>query len=291
MSYILFTDSNSDLPYQEVDKYDLKIAYMPYSIDGSDEYSDLGRGTVIPDFYAAMRSGKSPTTSLLTKDHYIEYFEPYLKQGEDILFICFSSELSGTYNNAVLAHQELAPQYPDCKFVVINSRNVSLGEGYLVLEAAKQREAGVPMEETAKWVEDHKYNVRYWFTVDDLKYLKRGGRISATTAVMGTLLSIKPLLTVTHAGKLVSADKQKGRRKAIHQLVKNMQEEIVDPANQTIAILQADCMPDVEELIRYMCEKIPGIQYRVVNVGPTICTHAGPGVLAVVFLGEARDRT
>ena len=166
MSFILFTDSNSDIPFGEVAAHDLKIVYMPYSLDGSDEVSDLGRGDVIPNFYAAMRAGKTPTTSLLTKEKYIESFEPYLQAGQDILFICFSSELSGTYNNAVLAQQELSAAYPERKLVVVNSRNVSMGEAYLAMEAAKLRDSGATLEETAQWVEAHKYNVRYWFTVD-----------------------------------------------------------------------------------------------------------------------------
>ena len=153
MSYILFTDSNSDIPFQEVDRYDLKIVYMPYSIDGSDEASDLGRGDVIPNFYAAMRGGKTPTTSLLTKEKYIEYFEPYLADGEDILFICFSSELSGTYANAVLAQRELAEKYPNARLEVVNSRNVSMGEAYLAMEAAKQRVEGKTMDETFGLIE------------------------------------------------------------------------------------------------------------------------------------------
>ena len=290
MSYILFTDSNSDIPFQEVDRYDLKIVYMPYSIDGSDEASDLGRGDVIPNFYAAMRGGKTPTTSLLTKEKYIEYFEPYLADGEDILFICFSSELSGTYANAVLAQRELAEKYPNARLEVVNSRNVSMGEAYLAMEAAKQRVEGKTMDETIAWLEGNKYNVRYWFTVDDLKYLKRGGRISAATAAVGTLLNIKPMLTVTRGGKLISVDKEKGRRRAIRRLVKNMAEEIIDPKKQVVSILQADCPEDAQALVDYMTETIPGVQYRIEKVGPTICAHAGPGTLAVVFLGAERER-
>jgi DegV family protein with EDD domain len=132
--------------------------------------------------------------------------------------------------------------------------------------------------------------VRYWFTVDDLIYLKRGGRISKTTQVVGTLLNIKPLLTMTRAGKLISADKQKGRKKAIRQLVQNLAAEIVDPEHQVVSILQADCLDDARTLASYLEEKVPGIRYRIEKVGPTICTHAGPGTLAVVFLGEKRDR-
>lgn len=290
MSYILFTDSNSDIPYGEVAAHDLQIVYMPYSLDGSDEVSDLGRGDVIPKFYAAMRAGKTPTTSLLTKEKYMEYFTPFLQQGQDILFICFSSELSGTYNNAVLAQQELAQAYPERKLVVINSRNVSMGEAYLAIEAAKLRAAGATLEETADWVEAHKYNVRYWFTVDDLAYLKRGGRISAATAAVGTLLNIKPMLTVTRVGKLISVDKQKGRRRAVRQLALNLQKEILDPEHQVISILQADCMDDARALEAQIQELVPGATCRIEKVGPTICAHAGPGTLAVVFLGAERER-
>ena len=290
MSFILFTDSNSDIPFGEVAAHDLKIVYMPYSLDGSDEVSDLGRGDVIPNFYAAMRAGKTPTTSLLTKEKYIESFEPYLQAGQDILFICFSSELSGTYNNAVLAQQELSAAYPERKLVVVNSRNVSMGEAYLAMEAAKLRDSGATLEETAQWVEAHKYNVRYWFTVDDLVYLKRGGRISKTTAAVGTLLNIKPMLTVTRSGKLISVDKQKGRRRAVHQLALNLQKEIVDPQNQVISILQADCMDDARALQAQIQELVPGATCRIEMVGPTICAHAGPGTRAVVFLGAERER-
>ena len=146
--------------------------------------------------------------------------------------------------------------------MVVNSRNVSMGEAYLAMEAAKLRDSGATLEETAQWVEAHKYNVRYWFTVDDLVYLKRGGRISKTTAAVGTLLNIKPMLTVTRSGKLISVDKQKGRRRAVHQLALNLQKEIV----------------------------VPGATCRIEMVGPTICAHAGPGTLAVVFLGAERER-
>ena len=165
-----------------------------------------------------------------------------------------------------------------------------MGEAYLAMEAAKQRVEGKTMDETIAWLEGNKYNVRYWFTVDDLKYLKRGGRISAATAAVGTLLNIKPMLTVTRGGKLISVDKEKGRRRAIRRLVKNMAEEIIDPEKQVVSILQADCPEDAQALVDYMTETIPGVQYRIEKVGPTICAHAGPGTLAVVFLGAERER-
>lgn len=190
----------------------------------------------------------------------------------------------------MLAQRELAEKYPNARLEVINSRNVSMGEAYLAMEAAKQRVEGKTMDETIAWLEGNKYNVRYWFTVDDLKYLKRGGRISAATAAVGTLLNIKPMLTVTRGGKLISVDKEKGRRRAIRRLVKNMAEEIIDPEKQVVSILQADCPEDAQALVDYMTETIPGVQYRIEKVGPTICAHAGPGTLAVVFLGAERER-
>lgn len=291
MNYILFTDSNSDIPYQEVERYDLHIAYMPYQLDDAEHVSDLGRGDVIPSFYAAMRAGKTPTTSMLTPERYVGYFEPFLAEGQDILFLCFSSGLSSTYNSAQVAQRELAEKYPERRLVVIDTCNVSMGEAYLAMEAGKMRLAGASLEEVAAWVEAHKYNVRYWFTVDDLVYLKRGGRISATTAAFGTLLSIKPMLTVTRDGRLISVDKEKGRKKAIKELARHLAEEIVEPEKQVVSILQADCTEDAQTLEGYLEELVPGIRCRTEMVGPTICAHAGPGTLAVVFLGNERERT
>lgn len=291
MSYIIFTDSNTDIPYELAEQHELNICYMPYTINGEEHVSDLGRGSVIPDFYAAMRAGVTPTTSLLTPDRYIGYFEPHLAAGEDILFICFSSNLSGTYNCACVAQQELAEKYPERRLVVVDSENVSMGQAWLAMEAAEMRKNGASMDEIIAWIDANKYRVNYWFTVDDLVYLKRGGRISAATAAVGTLLSIKPMLTVTRNGRLISADKAKGRKKALRQLVQNCANEIVDPAGQTVTIMQADCMDDANSVKLMLEEAIPGVKTRIVMVGPTICTHAGPGTLALVYLGKDRDRT
>lgn len=291
MSFILFTDSNSDIPYQDAVAHDIKICYMPYTLDGEEQVSDLGRGDAIPRFYAAMRSGKTPTTSLLTPARYIEYFEPYLALRKDILFICFPSTLSGTFDSAQMARRELMEKYPERRLEILDSCNISMGQAWVAVQAARLRDEGRTMDETIEWVETNKYNVRYWFTVDDLVYLKRSGRISATTATVGSLLNIKPMLTVNRDGRLASVSKQKGRKKAIRQLVTNMMEEIVDPENQVITILQADCMDDAQVLADILTEQLPGIRYRIEKIGPTICTHAGPGTLAVQFIGQARDRT
>ena len=288
MSFILFTDSNSDIPFGEVAAHDLKIVYMPYSLDGSDEVSDLGRGDVIPNFYAAMRAGKTPTTSLLTKEKYIESFEPYLQAGQDILFICFSSELSGTYNNAVLAQQELSAAYPERKLVVVNSRNVSMGEAYLAMEAAKLRDAGATLEETAQWVEAHKYNVRYWFTVDDLHFLKRGGRISATTAVVGSMLQIKPVLHVDNEGHLINIGKARGRAASLKALVDKMEKTVTEEGKKTVFISHGDCQADAEYAAELMRTRL-GVKDILINyVGPVIGSHSGPGTLAIFFLGTER---
>lgn len=290
MSYIIFTDSNTDIPYELAEQHELHICYMPYTLNGEEQVSDLGRGDVIPSFYEAMRGGSTPTTSLLTPERYIGYFEPHLAAGEDILFICFSSNLSGTYGSACIAQRELAEKYPERRLVVIDSENVSMGQAWLAMEAANLKKAGASMDEVAEWVEQNKYRINYWFTVDDLVYLKRGGRISAATAAVGTLLSIKPMLTVTRDGRLISADKAKGRKKAMRQLVTNCVNEIVDPENQVVAIMQADCMDDANTVKGMLEEQLPGVKTRIVMVGPTITTHAGPGTLALVYLGKDRER-
>ena len=290
MSYIIFTDSNTDIPYELAEQHELNICYMPYTLNGEEQVSDLGRGDVVPNFYAAMRAGSTPTTSLLTPDRYIGYFEPHLAAGEDILFICFSSNLSGTYGSACVAQQELAEKYPDRRLIVMDSENVSMGQAWLAMEAANMKKNGASMDEIVEWIDKNKYRVNYWFTVDDLVYLKRGGRISAATAAVGTLLSIKPMLTVTRDGRLISADKAKGRKKAIRQLAQNCANEIVDPENQIVTIMQADCMDDANALKGLLEEMIPGVKTRTVMVGPTITTHSGPGTLALVYLGNDRTR-
>lgn len=201
-NYVFMTDSDSDLPLELKQQYDIPVVYMPYSLDGKEYFDDLGQSLNHKSFYDKMRAGSQPTTSALNETVYMEYFEPILSSGRDLLFVAFSSQLSATIQAIYAAREELLKQYPERKFIVVDTLSISAPQTILVLKAHEMYRAGKPMEEVAQWLEDNKLRAQAWFTVDDLKYLQRGGRISATAAALGTLLDLKPILTETLEGKL-----------------------------------------------------------------------------------------
>ena len=286
----LYTDTSANLPLALLREYDIAVIPFSYTVNGvAEDYSEEtdfdGKA-----FYDAMRRGAEVKTSMVNPATAAAFFERALAQGNDVLYVGMSGGISGTAHAAALAAEELREKYPHAKIMTIDTYAASLGEGLQVLEAAELLRAGRSFEEVGDRILARRPHMCQFFTVDDLNYLKRGGRISAATAAVGTLLNIKPMLTVTRGGKLISVDKEKGRRRAIRRLVKNMAEEIIDPEKQVVSILQADCPEDAQALVDYMIETIPGVQYRIEKVGPTICAHAGPGTLAVVFLGAERER-
>ncbi|MGI5900011.1 MAG: DegV family protein [Christensenellales bacterium] len=287
MSYIIMTDTNSDITYPFVDKYDIKMIYMPYYIDGQELFSDLARSTRTQEFYKSMRDGATPTTSLLTQAQYVDYFEPYLQAGQDILFISFSSKLSASIEQAANAVTEMAEKYPQNRVVHIDSRHISFGEALMVIRAAKLRDEGKGIDEVAQAIEGDLMNYHSWFAVDDLVYLKRGGRLSATSATFGTIMDIKPILTISHDGRIVPAAKVKGRKKAIKALLDKFEELSED--KKLVVILDADSANEAGLLQKELEDRYPGIEVLRIPVGPVICTHCGPGTIALVFPG--RDRS
>ena len=288
MSFILMTDTNSDIIYTFVDKYDIKMIYMPYYIDGQELYSDLARSTRTQEFYQAMKAGVTPTTSLLTQAQYVDYFEPYLQEGQDILFISFSSNLSASIQQAKDAIEELSEKYPDNRIVHVDSTCISFAEALMVIEAAKLRQAGKSLDETAKIITDNRMNYHSWIAVDDLVYLKRGGRLSATSATMGTIMDIKPILTISEDGRIVPAMKVKGRKKAIKSLLGKFEELSVE--KKLVTVLDADCTVEADALQKELEARYEGIEVLRIPVGPVICTHCGPGTIALVFPGKDRSK-
>jgi len=289
-TYVFMTDSDSDLPLSFKQEYDVPVVYMPYALDGKEYFDDLGQTLDHKSFFDQMRAGAQPSTSALNETVYLEYFEPVFASGKDLLFVAFSSQMSGTIQAIYAARETLKEQYPERKFIVVDTLSISGPMALLVMKAHEMYRAGAPMEEVAQWLEDNKLRAQAWFTVDDLKYLKRGGRISPTIAAVGTLLDLKPILTETLEGKLASASNVRGRRKAIATMVDKAVENIVDPAEAPIIILQADAMADAEKLRDQLAAKLPGADLRIENVGPVIGAHAGPGTLAVCFLGKKRPQ-
>ena len=288
MDYVFMTDSNSDLPYTIKDKFDIPVVYMPYVLDGVEQYADLGRGGENKLFYDRMREGALPVTSLLPTADYLVYFEPILEK-HDLLFLAFSSQLSATIRNIYEAREMLLAKYPGRKFMVVDSMSISAPQILLILGAHALYRDGKSMEEVAAWVEENKMRAQAWITVDDLKYLKRGGRISGASAFFGTMLSLKPIVVMGKEGKIAPAEKVQGRQKALRLIAERTAQNIENPESQEIIIMHADAPEDaarLEELIRQRIPELKGVM--TIFVGPVIGTHCGPGTVASAFMGKER---
>jgi len=289
-NYILMTDSDSDLPFALKEQYDIPVVYMPYVLEGKEYFDDLGQTLDHKSFYDKMRAGAQPTTSALNETIYEEYFEPILSAGQDILFIAFSSQLSGTINAMRAARETLLEKYPERKFIIVDTLSISAPQTLLVLKAHEMYRAGADIETVAQWVEDNKLRAQAWFTVDDLKYLQRGGRVSAVSAALGTMLDLKPILVETREGKLAAAAKVRGRKKALGFIVDKAVENIEDQKESIGIVLHADCLPEAEKLLGMLQAKLPEMEIRIENIGPVIGAHAGPGALAFCFIGKERPQ-
>jgi len=288
-SYVFMTDSDSDISYQFADQSDVVMVYMPYVVDGVEYLDDLGRSGKQKEYFEKMRGGVAPKTSLLPISAYLEVFEPHLKAGKDILFLAFSSKMSATLENAKKAREELLPSYPGRKILIVDTFSISRPMTLLVEKAYALYKQGRSMEEIAKWVEDNRLRAHAWFTVDDLVYLKRGGRISAMAATMGSLMDLKPILTLCRDGSMTAENKIRGRKSALRYLADKTAENIEDPAGQEMVIMHADAEEDAKRLEALIRERVPNLgKVNIVFVGPVIGAHCGPGTVASVFMGKER---
>ena len=245
LNYVFMTDSDSDLPFHLKEQYDIPVVYMPYALDGKEYFDDLGQTLDHKSYYNMMRNGAAPVTSALNEAAYMDYFEPVLKE-KDLLFVAFSSKLSCTLQAVYSARQKLLEQYPERKFIVVDTLRISGPMTLLVLKAHEMYRAGKPIEEVAAWLEENKLRAQAYFIVDDLKYLKRGGRISATAATVGTMLDLKPIISEAPDGTLTANDKIRGRKKAIAFIVDKMLEFAPDPEESPIIVLNADSIEDAK---------------------------------------------
>ena len=287
-TYVFMTDSDSDLPYDLKVQYDIPVVEMPYTLEGKEYFDDLGQSMDPKTFYDKMRAGVMPSTSALNETVYREYFEPILASGKDLLFVAFSSQLSGTIQSVYATREALLREYPRRKFIVVDTLSISCAQAILVLKAHEMYRAGQSIEAVAQWLEDNKLRAHAWFTVDDLKYLKRGGRVSATAAAIGTLIDLKPVLIESLEGKLVPFAKVRGRKKAMSYIVERAVEFLEDPNESLAIILEADAMEDAEKLKTMVLAKIPELNIRIQSIGPVIGAHAGPGTLGFCFMGKRR---
>ena len=269
----------------------LNLVVLPLSVtlEGKEylNYPDE-RDITAKYLYERLRAGAMATTAALNVDTFEREMETYLKAGKDVLYLSFSSGLSATYNASCIAAEELREKYPERKILNVDTLCASSGQGLLCCLTAKQREAGATIEEAAKYVEETKHHLAHWFTVDDLHFLKRGGRVSAATAILGTALGIKPLLHTDDAGHLVSVDKARGRKRVISAMVDRMEKTAIRPQEQTVFISHGDCEEDAQFLAKLVQERLHPKQIVIQVIGPVIGAHSGPGTLALFFLATER---
>ena len=285
-TYKIITDSCCDFPVEMYQQ--LNVDYVPLSLEFRGQVTLDKNDDSLKELYDGMRAGEGAKTSAVNPDTWAKIMEPHLAQGLDVLVLAFSSGLSTTYQSAVIASQDLQDKYPDRTIKVVDTLCASLGQGLLVWHVCQQRDNGATLEEAAAWAEENKQHLCHWFTVDDLMHLKRGGRVSAATAVVGTMLQIKPVLHVDDEGHLVNVAKARGRKASIEALAKKLSELGGNYDNSTVFLSHGDCREDAEYLIKLMKEKYGVKEVLLSYVGSVIGSHAGPGTLALFFLGDHR---
>ncbi|MEG0755285.1 MAG: DegV family protein [Oscillospiraceae bacterium] len=287
--YVIVTDSSADLTADLVNELGVEVLPLTFTIKGKTYQNHPDNRDMDPKlFYELLRNEEMATTAAVNVADYTELLTPILQSGKDVLILVFSSGLSATYQSACLAAGELAEEFPDRKIMTVDTLAASLGEGLLVWHAAQLKNAGKSMEEVAQWVEENKLHLCHWFTVDDLHFLKRGGRVSAATAVLGTMLSIKPVMHVDNEGHLINMTKARGRKASMVALVDNMEKFAIDPANQMVFLSHGDCLEDAQKVADMVKERLGVKEVILNNVGPVIGAHSGPGTLALFFLGTER---
>ena len=284
-SFKIFTDSCSDLPQAIADRYDIGVAPLTVDLEG-DVYDDRTRPAA--DLYAAQRAGKTSKSAAVNPDRWVSYMEPVLKEGRDILVLDFAAVMSATYQSAVIAADELREHYPDRKSYVLDTLSATAGQCVLIQLAAEKRDAGEDIDAVYNWIMDNRTHVCHWVTVNDLMLLKRGGRLSASSAVMGTMLQVKPLLVLDETGALQTFSKVRARKTALNTMADKVTKTAMPEVCDTAYVFHADCLEDAE----YLAEKIKadsGIKNVVIDyVGSVIGTHLGCGGLVVGFFGTER---
>lgn len=280
-----FCDSNCELWFSRFDDLNLSLIKMPYTIDGVESSYDLGRKGDNRDFFNKMRGGANVKTQALNMMDYIDYFEPVLSSGEDILYVTFTHAMSATFNSMNQAIEELKAKYPERKITTVDTKKISMGAGMVIYYAAKMHNDGANDEDVVKFVETFRDKVKVYFTVDDLVYLKRGGRLSAFKAMMGTILNMKPIISMSDDGKLVNIGTVKGRKKAIHTVVDYLSSDLVD-TSYPISIMNGDTDEDTEFTVSLIKEKYPDVEIWQQLIGPVVGCHCGPETIGMIFVSK-----
>lgn len=288
-NYVIITESTSDITQELVEELGVIVIPMDFEINQKSysHYPDA-REMGIHEFYEALKAGGKSVTSLINTQTFLNYFESAIKEGNDILYIGFSSGLSGTYNSAVIARDELLEKYPEAAISCIDTKAASAGEGLLVYTAANKKKEGLSLTELESWLRENVLHLCHWFTVDDLFHLKRGGRVSALSAGIGTALNIKPVLHVDDEGHLIPIEKVRGRKKSLMALLEHMVETCTNPQEQVVFIGHGDAIEDAGFLADQIKEKLSVKDVILTPIGPVVGTHSGPGTIALFFFGTKR---
>lgn len=284
--FVITVNSTVDLPKEWLEERHVPVMPLKYTIDG-ETYPDMD-GLSAKEFFQKLREGHMSVTSQINPDEAREMLEPIVKEGKDILHLAFSSGLSGTYNSMRIAAEELSEEYPDAKIVVIDTLCACMGEGLLLHKALQLKEQGKTLDEIAAWIEENKLHICHNVTVDDLNHLHRGGRISKTAAVLGTLVQVKPIIHVDNDGKLQVIGKERGRRKSLNKIVDMSVEQAKGWENDLVMITHGDCLEDAQYVEKRVKEKMGVENVLINNIGTVIGSHTGPGVVAVFCMGNKR---
>lgn len=284
--YIITVNSTVDTGKEWLEERNVPVIPLKYTIDGQ-EYTDM-YGLSDKEFFQKLREGKMSVTSQINPEEAKEMLEPYVKEGKDVLHLAFSSALSGTCNSMKIAAEELQEEYPEAKVIVVDTLCACMGEAMLLYYALKQKEAGKTIEEVAQWTEENKLHVCHNVTVDDLFHLHRGGRVSKTAAVLGTMVKVKPIIHMDDNGALQVIGKERGRKKSLHKIVDMAVERSEGWDNEIIMITHGDCLEDAEYVAKLVREKMGIENVFIHNIGTVIGSHTGPGVVATFCMGNKR---
>lgn len=290
MSYYIFADVSIDIDKDYAAEHDIHYVPMEYVLGEDTFHCEAPESdSMMHEYYEKLRNKIATHTSQITPNHYIEVFEEYVKEGKELVYLSLSSGLSNTYESALMAVKMLEEDYDEVKIEVVDSLGATGGMGVMVELAVNNREAGMNYKENAQWLREHADNINYWFKVEDLMYLKRGGRVSAATAIMGTALNIKPILTIDKNGKLQTIDKKRGNKLALKAMVERFNANYDPSVLKTVYLSCADCTDDADMLKGLIEECRPEAEVKITMLSPIIGAHTGPDMLSLIYYGGTRE--
>lgn len=287
--YVIMTDSCCDLPSEYIESINMPFASLTCSFKGKEYMDDFGRSLSYKEFYEGMSAGEIPKTSQPSPDVFYKVFEELVEQDKDILYVCVSSGLSGTYNSANIAKDMIEDKFPEAKIAIVDVLTASLGQGLMIIKAVEMKKAGASLDEIVNYIEENRLNLNTYITVNDLNHLKRGGRISTVAAMIGTVLHIKPILTLNNEGKVIAILKVKGRKSAINKLAEFVIKKIEKPEEEIVTISHGDAALEAERLKEAILKEVKVKDVVINHIGPVVGTYGGPGALAVFFVGKHRQ--